>query len=447
MEKENSCTRRAFLKKNAAGAVAVMAGAAGITEVSGIASPEIIPGRVFGANDRIRIAVLGVNGRGTDHIRGLMEQKNVEVVTLCDPDLAIARKRAAEFDTTYQRKVAVEQDFRRVLDDPSIDAVTVATPNHWHALLTVLACQAEKDVYVEKPATHNVREGRKIIEAAYRYNRIVQHGVQLRSSEAVREAVGLLKDGLIGKVYMARGLVYRWRPDIGNQGISNVPAELDYDVWTGPAPLRPFTRNLVHYNWHWHWDYGNGDVGNQGIHETDLCLWGLGVGLPEKITSMGGKFLWDDCKEVPEVFTSLYHYPKEKKLIQFEVRHWCTNTEDGASVGNIFYGEKGYMVIKGYDTYEVYFGEKRTPGPKKTSGGDHYKNFIEAVRSRDKSHQNAPVETAHLSSALAHLGNIAYRVGRVLSFDPVSETFSGDEEANRMLTREYRAPYVMPEKV
>ncbi|HOI50494.1 MAG TPA: hypothetical protein PK167_14370, partial [Prolixibacteraceae bacterium] len=221
----------------------------------------------------------------------------------------------------------------------------------------------------------------------------------------------------------------------------------DYDLWTGPAQMRPFSRNIVHYNWHWHWDYGNGDVGNQGIHETDLCMWGLDVGLPEEITSMGGKFLWDDCKETPEIQTSIYHYPKEKKIIQFEVRHWMTNAEDGASVGNIFYGDKGYMVIKGYDTYETYFGEKKEPGPARKAGGDHYQNFIDVVRSRDESKLNGPVETAHLSSALAHLGNIAYRTGRVLRFDPKTEKIIGDKEANAMLTRKYRAPYLVPNKV
>jgi predicted dehydrogenase len=303
---------------------------------------------------------------------------------------------------------------------------------------------------VEKPATHNVYEGKKLIEAAYKYNRIVQHGVQLRSSEAIREAIKLLNEGVIGRVYMARGLVYRWRPDIGNQGISKIPEGLNYDLWCGPAPMVPFTRNLVHYNWHWHWNYGNGDVGNQGIHETDLCMWGLNVGLPERITSMGGKFLFDDCKEVPEIQSSIYHYPKQKKIIQFEVRNWCTNLEDGAGVGNIFYGDKGYMVIKGYDTYETYLGEKREKGPSNKTPGElglHFKNWLNAIRERDMSIQHGPVETGHLSSALAHLGNISYRLGRQLNFDPVAERFIGDEDANNMLTRDYRSPYVLPEKI
>lgn len=288
-----------------------------------------------------------------------------------------------------------------------------------------------------------------MVEAAHKYNRIVQHGVQLRSSEALQEAVKLLREGVIGDVYMARGLVFRWRPSIGKKGTEAAPSYLNWDLWQGPAQERTFTRRLVHYNWHWHWDYGNGDVGNQGIHETDMCMWGLGVDtLPNKITSMGGKFLWDDDKETPEVQTSLYHYPDQKKMIQFEVRHWMTNREDGADVGNLFYGSKGYMVIKGYDTFETYLGQKREPGPTRKAGGDHFANWIKAIKSRKTSDQNGPVETAHLASSLAHLGNISYRLGRQLEFDPAKEKFvGGDAEANAMLTRKYRKPFMIPDKV
>ena len=443
-------SRRKFLATTLSGAVAGFIAPSALEAVNEINKPEVIPSKAFGANDRVSIAILGVNGRGQSHIETLMKIPNVSLAAICDPDMEILKKRANEFETKYKQKIAIEQDFRKLYERKDIDAVTIATPNHWHALQSIWACQAGKDVYVEKPATHNVFEGRKLIEAAYKYNRIVQHGVQLRSSEAIREAIQLLRDGIIGRVYMARGLVFRWRPDIGNKGISKIPEGLDYDLWCGPAPMAPFTRNLVHYNWHWHWNYGNCDVGNQGIHETDLCMWGLNVGLPEQITSMGGKFLWDDCKEVPEIQTSIYHYPKERKIIQFEVRNWCTNLEDGAGVGNIFYGDKGYMVINGYDTYETYLGEKREKGPSKTSPDEltlHFKNWIEAIRKRDMSVQNGPVETGHLSSALAHLGNISCRLGRQLTFDPVSERFTGDEEANTMLTRQYRSPYLLPEKI
>lgn len=400
------------------------------------------------ANDRIRMAVIGVNGRGQDHIEGFEPLPDAEVAMLCDPDRKLLAERAAQFEKKYGRKVATETDLRRVYENKEIDAVSIATPNHWHTLAAIWACQAGKDVYVEKPGTHNVREGRKLIEAAHKYNRIVQHGVQLRSSEALQEGVAHLRKGTIGNVYMARGLVFRWRPSIGKKPNERPPDYLDFNLWLGPAQERPFSRRLVHYNWHWHWDFGNGDVGNQGIHETDMCMWGLGVTkLPSRITAMGGKFLFDDDKETPEALSSTYLFEDEKKMIEFEVRPWCTNLEDGAGVGNIFYGSEGYMVVRGYDEYKIFLGEKRQPGPSRKAGGDHYANFLKAVRSRKTSDQNGPVETAHMASALAHLGNISYRLGRQLKFDPSAERFVGDEQANGMLTRDYRAPFVVPEKV
>ena len=442
-------TRRSFLKKTATASSAT------------IVAPTILSSKVFGSNDRINAAVLGVNGRGKNHISSLMNQKNVQVATLCDPDIKILDKRQKEFYKKYNQKVSLQQDLRKVMDNKDIDVISIASPNHWHSLSVIWACQAGKDVYVEKPGSHNIWEGRKMVESAQKYDRIVQHGVQLRSSPAINEAIDLLRNGYIGKVYMARGLVFRWREDIGDKGFSAVPNGLDYDLWTGPAPKKPFTKNLVHYNWHWHWDYGNGDVGNQGIHETDLCMWGLDVGLPSKITSMGGKFLWDDCKEVPEVLTSVYHYPEEKKIIQFEVRPWCTNTEDGATVGNIFYGDKGILVVEGYSKYKTFLGKERTPGKSgddgqmeasgmnRGNGGTdgHFKNFIEAVRSHDARILNAPIETGHLSSGLAHLGNIAYRTGRVLTFNAETEKFVNDIEADKMLTRKYRAGFEVPQRV
>jgi predicted dehydrogenase len=442
-------TRRSFIKKSAAAGSGL------------VLASTIVPARVFGANDRIRAAVLGLNGRGQSHVNSLMAQQNVEVSILCDPDMNVLKKRHKEINEKFGIDPLLEQDLRRVIDNKEIDVITIASPNHWHALSVIWACQAGKDVYVEKPGSHNVWEGRKMVEAAQKYDRIVQHGVQLRSSPAVNEAIDLMREGYIGRVYMARGVVFRWRGDIGDKGFSTVPEGLDYDLWTGPAPKRPFSENLVHYNWHWHWDYGNGDVGNQGIHETDLCMWGLDVGLPSRITSMGGKFLWDDCKEVPEVLTSVYHYPEENKIIQFEVRPWCTNTEQGVTVGNIFYGDKGILVVDGYDSYKTYLGKDREPGKSGSDGSasgsemdrglggtdGHFSNFIEAVRKHDASMLHAPVETAHLSSALAHLGNIAYRLERVLHFNPESEMFVNDPEADRMLTRNYREGFEVPEIV
>lgn len=405
-----------------------------------------------GANDTIRAAVLGLNGRGQAHMEGFTGVDGVKIAVLCDPDEVVLNQRAEQFESRYGYRPDVEKDLRKVYDRDDVDVVGIATPNHWHALATIWACQAGKDVYVEKPGSHNIFEGRKMVEAAKKYDRIVQHGVQLRSSEAVREAVDHLRNGTIGKVYMSRGLVFRWRPSIGQfTDPDTPPATLDWDLWQGPAEERPFSRRYVHYNWHWHWPYGNGDVGNQGIHETDMCLWGLGLEtLPTDIVAMGGKFLWDDAKETPEVLTSNYFFPETNQMIEFEVRPWATNTEGGATVGNIFYGSEGHLVIKGYNTYEIYFGQKNEPGPKGRDGdplGKHFANFIEAVRARDTSIQHGPVETAHTSSALAHLGNIAYRLDRKLKFDPKAERFVGDTEADALLTREYRAPYIVPETV
>ncbi len=441
-------SRRKFIRNSAAATAA-------------LSFPTYVPGKVFGANDRVNAAVLGLNKRGKNHIQSLMEVENVQVTTLCDPDMNLLKERQKTFRETYDEDVALEQDLRRIMDDRDIDVVSIATPNHWHALAVIWGCQAGKDIYVEKPGSHNIWEGRKMVEAVYKYDRVVQHGVQLRSSPAINEAIELMRDGYIGRVYMARGLVFRWRPSIGDKGFEPVPEGIDYDLWTGPAPKRPFTRNLVHYNWHWHWDYGNGDVGNQGIHETDLCMWGLDVGLPTQITSMGGKFLWDDAKEVPEVLTSVYHYPEEDKIIQFEVRPWVTNTEQGVTVGNIFYGDKGILVVHGYSKYETYLGRNREPGKSGDDGAEeasgmargaggttaHFANFIEAVRKRDRSILNAPIETGHLSSGLAHLGNIAYRLNRVLTFDPDAEKFVNDPDADKMLTRNYRPPFIVPDKV
>jgi len=352
----NNQSRRTFIR-NTAAATAV------------ISIPSIIPAHAFGANDRINAAVLGVNGRGKSHISSLMAQENVAITHFCDPDMNVLKARQKDFKDKYSKDVALEQDLRKIYDNKDINVVSIATPNHWHSLAVIWACQAGKDCYVEKPGSHNIYEGRKMVEAAQKYDRIVQHGVQLRSSPSVREAVKMMHEGYIGRVYMSRGLVFRWRGDIGNKGFEPVPEGLDYDIWAGPAAKRPFSRNIVHYNWHWTFEYGNGDVGNQGIHETDLCMWGLNVGLPTKITSMGGKFVFNDAKETPEVLTSVYHYPEEDKVIQFEVRPWCTNTEEGVTIGKIFYGVKRNPGVYGYYKKQILYGKKSEKRKRGNSGG------------------------------------------------------------------------------
>lgn len=411
--------------------------------IGAFAIPTIIPNTAFGANDRLRIAVIGVNGRGKDHINGFMALPNVEIATFCDVDKVVSSNAAKEFEKKYNKKVATEQDLRKVFDDNNIDAVSVATPNHWHALAAVWACQAGKDVYLEKPISHDFNEGQKIIAAAKKYNRIVQHGVQRRSSKAIKEAVQHLRNGLIGNVYMARGINYKWRPSLGKLENSPVPDGLDWNLWQGPAEARPFSKNYVHYNWHWHWNYGNGEIGNQGIHELDMALWGMDLGFPEEITSAGGRYLWDDCRETPEVLTTTFNYPKQKKIIEFEVRPWMSNKEDGVEVGNIFYGDKGYMVVPNYNSYKTYLGRNREPGPEGKEGGDHYENFVKAVLARDTKLQNGPIEQGHLAAGMAHLANISYKLNRKMNFDAKTEKFVNDKEGNAMLTRKYRGPFVL----
>ena len=421
--------RRTFIKASAAGAP-------GIAFAAG--------NRVIGANDTIRMAVLGVHGRGKSHIKGFETQKNVEVAALVDPDLKIANERAAQFETKYGRRPNVIQDLRQAFDDPEIDAVSIATPNHWHALATIWACQAGKDVYVEKPGTHSMAQGRSMIAAAKKYNRIVQHGVQLRSSEAIREAVQKLREGVIGEVYMARAVIFKWRPALENFPNEEPPKTLDYDLWVGPGKYRPYSRNHVPYNWHWTWDFGNGEIGNQGVHETDMLQWGLGVKFPTRVTAMGGKYLWHDRRETPELLTALCHFGNENKYAEVAVRFWCSNHETRSANGNLFYGKDGHMVISGYNKYEVFYGRKMEPGPKGSAPTRHFENFIKAVRSRKTSDQHGPVETAHYSAGFAHIANVAFRRGTFLEFDTEKERFTNDDEANRLLVDTYRPGFEVP---
>jgi predicted dehydrogenase len=398
-----------------------------------------------GANDTIRVAVLGVNGRGQAHYNGFEPLDNVRVTTFVDPDLEVANRRAREFESKYGHPVKVVQDMRRVFEDKDIDVVSIATPNHWHALAAVWACQAGKDVYVEKPGTHSLAQGRSLIAAAKKYKRIVQHGVQLRSSEAIQEAVRKLREGVIGDVYMARATIFKWRPKLPSFPDADPPRSLDYNLWVGPGKWRPYSKNHVHYNWHWTWEFGNGEIGNQGVHELDMLQWGLDVKFPTKVASMGGKYLWRDRRETPEVLTALCEFGKEKKYAEIAVRFWCTNNEVGDSEnGNLFYGSEGYMAISGYSKYSVFLGPKCTPGPTGSAPTRHFENFIKAVRSRKVEDQNGPVETAHYSSGLAHVANAAFRRGTVVQFDPDAERFVGDEQANALLTGTYRDGFVLP---
>lgn len=412
--------------------------------------------RAGSANDTIRVAVVGFNGQGGAHIREYARMQNVEIAALCDVDASVMSKGCQTVEKLTGKKPKEYVDFRKLLEDKTIDAVSIATPNHWHSLQGIWACQAGKDVYLEKPCSHTYWEGQQLVAAARKYNRIVQHGTNSRSTIALREAMQKLKEGVIGEVYMSRGLCFKWRDTIGKKQDAEVPSGVDYDLWTGPAPKRPFNPNRFHYNWHWNWDYGNGDIGNQGIHEMDICRWGLGVTLPNKVFSMGGHFMFDDDQVTPntQVANLEFNVNGKKKIIVFEVRHWISNHEagigeggDSNTIGNIFYGSEGYMAISGYNSYKTFLGRKQEPGPSRKEGGSNWENFIKAVRSRKREDLNADIEEGHLSCALMHLANISYRTGRSLDFDPAKQQIVKDVEANAMLRRKYRAPFVVPEKV
>jgi len=434
----HAMNRRYFL------GTAITAGAA--LRSSALASP----------NDTVRVACVGVRGRGRSHMHAYNQMANVEIAAICDVDESVLNGALAAVEKAKGKRPAAFTDLRKLLEDKSIDAVSIATPNHQHTLQTIWACQAGKDVYVEKPCSHDMFEARQIVAAAQKYNRIVAHGSQQRSGIG-REVVKQLRDGLIGDVYMARGMCYKHRDTIGRKPDEAVPAGVNYDLWLGPAPEHAFTQNRFHYNWHWFWDYGNGDLGNQGIHQVDMARWGLGVKYPTKISAIGNHFMFDDDQETPNTLSASFEFGDggKKKMMTFEVRHWLTNHEAGIeepspqNVGVIFYGSKGYMAVWSEDSgkYQTWLGREHTPGPSGTDLGNNWANFIDVMRSRKQADLFAPIDEGAVSTTLVHLANISYRLGRTLHFDPVGYSCTGDAEANRMFRREYRKPFVVPEKV
>ncbi len=455
-------------------------------------------------SERLRVAVVGVRGRGKDHVKGLAGRHGCEVTVICDCDEASIGKAMKEADEKQGKTPKFVQDIRKVVEDPNIDIITVATPNHWHALASIWAMQNGKDVYVEKPVSHNVSEGRRIVETARKFNRICQTGTQCRSSRGLQEVFDFLHAGKLGKLRIARGLCFKGRGSIGKvKGTQPIPKTIDYDLWCGPAPKKPLTRARLHYDWHWIWDYGNGDLGNQGIHQMDLARWGLNKdALANSVFSVGGRFGYEDDGETANTQMALFDYG-DSSLI-FEVRglgtkDWLTGYRDqptkdkrkSVKVGDIFECDEGYVIITSYSNavactkdWEVV----RTFG----GGGDHYGNFIQAVRSRKAEDLNADIEEGHLSSALCHLANISLRlgteqslatpakamtddaaavetitrmqehvadnrvelkktmcmVGAKLAIEPEAERFIGNQpKANAMLSREYRKGYEVPAKV
>jgi predicted dehydrogenase len=453
--------RREFIKQSLMGSAGVTIGGMGFT-AKNYAS-------IIGANDRINIAVVGIRSQGTAHINSycsLKNSKNVWLTTLCDADEQFFADRAKTVEEKTGIKPAMEWDMRKVFDNKEIHAVSMAIPNHWHALATIWACQAGKQVYIEKPACHNIFEGRKMIEASRKYNVLVQVGFNSRSSSGVQEAIKFLHDGGIGEVYMARGLCIKPRDSFGIAKDSAPPPTLHYDRWLGPVQWRPYNEKRSHYNWHWFWDTGNGDTGNQGPHQIDIARWGLNKNEhPVSVYATGGVFGIDpkECaQETPNTLSSLFKY-KDGKILEFETRGRYSNSESDLEVqiGNIFYGTEGYLEINN-DTWKAFRKRETAPfaGTKEsggklvdvtsTVGGDstsHWGNFIDAIRSEKTDTLNCDIIEGHYSSALPHLANISYRLGRGLKFMGDYEKFANDPEADTMLSRNYRKPYVVPEEV
>jgi predicted dehydrogenase len=443
-------------------------------------------------NEKLGVAVVGVKGRGGSHIGAFAGRKDTEILYICDVDSTIGNQRAEEVGKRQGgRKPTWEADLRKVLEDKRVDIVSIATPNHWHALGAIWSIQAGKDVYVEKPVSHNVSEGARIVEAARKYDRICQTGTQSRSNPGLADAVAYVRAGKIGELKVARGLCYKRRGSIGPKGEHAAPESVNYDLWLGPAPMAKVTRKQFHYDWHWQWAYGNGDLGNQGIHQMDIARWGMGVDtLCKGVMSYGARLGYEDAGETANTQVVVLDYGP--KTLVFEVRGLETKPYRGAGVGVIFEGTDGYVAISSYSSATAFDKDGKMVAEFK-GDGDHFANFLKAVRSRKSSDLAADIQEGHLSSALCHLGNISYRlgeelsvsdakgkiaaykssdnnsetlertlahlegnkvdlaksklrVGAVLAFDPATETFPGNAAANEHLSREYRAPFVVPAK-
>jgi predicted dehydrogenase len=391
--------------------------------------------------DKVRIAILGTRIRGKGLLKTFTSVPNVEVAAICEPDLNLIPAILKELPAKHTFKPAIYQDMRKAFEDKTIDAVVNATPDHWHALAAIWAMQHDKHVYTEKPVSHNVVEGRRMLEAAAKYKKVVQVGTQRRSAPHLAEAAAYVKDGKLGKVPFARAWIAGNRKTIGKKKDEPVPDKVDYDLWTGPAPLRPFNRNRFHYEWHWNWDYGTGELGNNGIHGLDVVRWLLALDSPHKVSSAGGVYFFDDDRQTPDTQTVTFDF--DKTTVVWEHRIWAKTGNRNQSFGIELIGEKGTLVMddKGWHIEQ---GEKKEV---KSSGTDgmHVRNFIECMQSGKT--PNAPLEEGHKSTRLCHLGNIAQRTGRTLKFDATKEAIVGDDEANALLGRTYRKGFEVPEKV
>jgi predicted dehydrogenase len=441
----SASSRRDLLKVaglSAAAAVAAPVFAADSAKPAPGPSPQSSSG---GAADLLRIGVIGPGGQGTHLLQSLSAMKDVRVAYVCDIDRSRRDLAAERVKAASGHEPKREVDFRRVLDDRTVDAVVIATPDHWHAPATILACDAGKHVYVEKPASHNLREGRLMIEATRRNKRILQVGTQSRSTSHVLKAMELLRGGAIGEVLVAKAWNSQLRRNIGKQKPDDPPDGVDYDQWIGPAPFVPFQKNRFHGVWRWWHAFGTGDIGNDGVHDIDIARWGLGVTThPSAISALGGKYFFDDDQEWPDTMTVAFEYPsaskagRPKQLI-FEERIWSPYTQEGHENGNAFYGTRGMLILGKHNGWALYKTKNEKADELKGSveSTPHHRNWLDCIRNGGT--PNADIEVGHLSSSLSHLGNIAIRVGRSIKFDPQTEKVIGDEQANTLLSREYRA--------
>jgi predicted dehydrogenase len=418
-------TRRKFLGQSMlAAAATTVPWFAGCAQTRAVRAP-----RQYGPGDRVRVGVIGVRGRGRGHIGAFKSSPDAEVVAICDPDEAVVGPALSAVP-----KAVWHRDIRRMLDDPGIDAVSIATPNHWHSLAAIWALQAGKHVYVEKPISHNLHEGRQVVAAAKQYGGVLQHGTQARSHVATRDAMSWLHAGGLGRVSLARGLCYKRRGSIGKvDGPQQPPESLDYDLWTGPAEKQDLLRKNLHYDWHWIYNTGNGDIGNQGVHQLDIARWGLGVsGHPKVVSSFGGRLGYDDDGNTANTQVCLYDYG-DKQMI-FEVRGLQTGAYRSAHVGVVFHGERGYLVSASYTKLTAYHPDGSVMKVFE-GGGNHFQAFLDAVKAGRPAAVPADAREGHLSAALAHLGNIAYRIGDERRLSELEAPFGASEAGNESFAR------------
>jgi predicted dehydrogenase len=398
------------------------------------------------AERKIVVGLIGPGGMGSNHLRLLASRKDVEVAHVCDVDAHRLASAVKEVESRSGKTPQAGSDLRRVLDDKAVDAVFIATPDHWHAPAAILALDAGKHVYVEKPCSHNIREGRLMSDAVRRSGKLLQVGTQSRSGEAIREAIERIRGGEIGEVLVAKAWNSQRRGSIGKSQPADPPSQLDFDLWTGPAPLVPYRPNMLPGVWRWWHAFGCGDIGNDGVHDIDVALWGLGAtSHPSTISCLGGKYFFDDDQQFPDTQYSICEYPIEgvpgrKKQFIFEQRIWSPYRQEDYENGAAFYGTKG-MLILGHTVGWRLYGEKNQLLAEKSGGADlvaHHNNFFDTIRG-DQKQLNADVQAGHLAATIVHLSNIAARVGRTLQFDPTAEKIRGDDEANALVRRTYRA--------